>query len=186
MEQWQDVAGFEGILQVSDNARIKSMARLTTGVRNGAPIAQRRPETIMSPWIGNNGYLHVSPQIGGLRPKLLVHRLVAIAFVEGFRDGFSVNHINGVKTDNRPQNLEWVSLARNTQMQWDAGLVDLRGERNPMAKLTARKVRIIRGLLAKGASCNELAELAGVSASCITLIRNGDRWQSVVARSEAE
>lgn len=107
---------------------------------------------------------------------MLVHRLVGMAFVPGYEDGLTINHINGIKTDNRPENLEWVSLARNTQHQWETGLVDLRGEGQPGHKLTSKQVVYIRRLLAQGVPAHTLAVIAGVSDSLMALIRDGKRW----------
>jgi hypothetical protein len=118
-------------------------------------------------------------QINGKRKKFAIHRLVARAFVDGYDATLTVNHINGVKTDNRADNLEWVTLARNTAHQWEIGLVNLRGDANPQAKLTSGQVRIIRRLLRIGATAGELATLARVSDSLIDKINKGLRWSAL-------
>lgn len=118
---------------------------------------------------------------GGKRIKHLLHRLVAMAFVQGFQEGLTVNHIDGNKLNNSPENLEWVSLARNTQHQWESGLVDLRGEANPGAKLTSKRVIYIRRLLSQGIAAHTLAVVAGVSPSLIQLIADGKRWPQVTS-----
>lgn len=87
-----------------------------------------------------------------------------------------INHINGVKTDNAPENLEWVTNEDNVRHAWDTGLVDLRGEKQPGSKLTQKQVMVIRKLLRDGVSANSLSIVAGVSASLIDLIRDGKRW----------
>lgn len=118
---------------------------------------------------------------GGKRIKERVHRLVARAFVDGYADGLTVNHIDGNKLNNAASNLEWVSLARNTQHQWESGLVDLRGEANPMAKLTSKRVVYIRRLLAQGIPAHTIAVVAGVSNKMIIKIRDGHAWPTVTA-----
>jgi hypothetical protein len=149
----------------------------TSRTKNGKQqvFTSVRPSTEIKPWIGN-GYQIVSAKLGQIRPKVFVHRLVAMAFVPGFEDGLTVNHINGNKLDNRPENLEWVTLAQNTKHQWQTGLVDLRGEQHPSHKLTQKQVIHIRKALRSGVSANSLAIIAGVNASTIYLIEHGKRW----------
>jgi len=136
-------------------------------------------ETRLTPVLNNRGYLEVSVLFNKKRSKFSVHRLVAIAFVPGFEQSLTVNHINGDKLDNRPENLEWVTLAENTRHQWKTGLVDLRGENAPGHKLTQRQVIHIRKALRAGVSANSLAIIAGVNASTIYLIGKGKRWSSL-------
>lgn len=74
-----------------------------------------------------------------------------------------------------------MSLARNSQHQWECGLVDLRGEAHPGAKLSSKQVVYIRRLLAHGVAAHTLAVIAGVSDSTIAFIRDGKRWPGVTA-----
>lgn len=138
-----------------------------------------RPQTEIRPWVAKTGYHVVSAKLGDKRPKMFVHRLVALAFVPGFAEGLSVNHINGNKLDNRPENLEWLTLADNTRHQWRTGLVDLNGENAPRHKLTQRQVIHIRRALRAGIPANSLAIIAEVSPSTIHLIEKGKRWASL-------
>jgi hypothetical protein len=123
----------------------------------------------------NHGYLEVAVKISGKRIRATVHRLIGMAFVPGYAASLTINHINGIKTDNRVDNLEWVSLSRNTQHQWETGLVNLHGENHPSHKLTSKQVVYIRKLLAGGIPAHALAVIAGVSSSLIFLIRDGER-----------
>ena len=137
----------------------------------------------MSPFLGNHGYLLVAPKIGASRKKLLVHRLVAKAFVRGHFPDATVNHINGVKVHNVWTNLEWVSLAENTHLEWETGLVNLRGENHPTAKLSANQVHEIRRMLADGLTTDFVGRRFGVSASLISMISTGRRWASLPSAS---
>lgn len=178
-EEWLPVHGMEGILDVSNLARVRTRDRLCKFFRNGKIGTQDRRGCIISSCLTKSGYCEVSVKIDGIRKKFLVHRLVARAFVPGYGDGLSVNHINGVKTDNRPENLEWVTLAENTRHQWETGLVDIRGDKSPNRKLSSQRVRAIRSLLSSGIAANKLAVVAGVNPSTIYLIRDGKRWSDL-------
>lgn len=126
-----------------------------------------------------NGYLYVSIKVGDKRPKCSSHRIIAKAFVAGYQDGLHINHINGVKTDNRPENLEWVTNAENVSHAWQTNLVDLKGENAPGHKLTQKQVIEIRKALRLGVTANSISIIAGVNPSTIYLIEKGKRWASL-------
>lgn len=170
---------------VSSDGGIRTPAHESTYTRKRAGKEQTFtasfPERSLAPYMSKSGYLEVAAMKGGKRVKERVHRLVALAFVPGYSSGLTVNHIDGVKVNNKPDNLEWVSLARNTQHQWEIGLVDLRGDANPSKKLTSKQVVYIRRLLAQGVPSHTLAVIAGVSSSTVEMIRDGKRWPQVTA-----
>lgn len=134
------------------------------------------PERKLSQCAGRHGYLEVAASQGGKRIKHLVHRLIGMAFVSGYDPVLTINHIDGNKLNNSVNNLEWVSLAKNTQLQWETGLVDLRGENSPAHKLTTKQVVYIRKLLNQGIPAHTLAIIAGVSPGYVGMIQKGKRW----------
>lgn len=106
MEIWKDVVGYEGLYQVSTNGRVRSVGRVNS-------YGRRQKERIRRPTLNKNGYLYVCLRRDSESKNKLVHRMVAEAFIEN-PDGLrTVNHKNEVKTDNRADNLEWMSLADN-------------------------------------------------------------------------
>jgi len=183
MEVWKEVESKGVKWLVCSDGQIKTPEHTCEYVRtrNGKTQTMQShfSEKICTPYLTKTGYLEVSPKKSGKRIKHLVHRLVGIAFVSGYREDLTINHINGNKLDNRVENLEWVSLARNTQHQWETGLVNLRGERQPRSKLTSKQVVYIRQLLSQGIPAHTLAIIAGVSPSLIAFIRDGKRWPEV-------
>lgn len=95
-------------LEVSSLGRVRTVERI---VRRGPGDGRfALSPKILKPHILTTGYAQVQ---GARRQKHTVHRLVACAFVEGFASDLVVNHKNGVKTDNRPDNLEWVTSSEN-------------------------------------------------------------------------
>lgn len=185
MEDWKTIDSKGITLIVSNTGKVRVPSRETTytRTRNGKTktFSARLKEQDIAPQVMKTGYIEVSLRLNGVRTRHLVHRLVALAFCPGYQDGLCVNHINGVKTDNRAENLEWVSLARNTQHAWETGLVNTRGDNQPSAKLTSKRVAYIRKLLNMGISAHTIAIVAGVSNSLIDLIRDGKRWAGVEA-----
>ena len=188
LEEWKDVNwldGYQGILKVSSAGRVMRTAMTYETKNRWGPCLSSHPDKILSPYVERNGYPSVAIRVNKKRKRFLVHRLVARAFVPGYAPTLSVNHINGDKTDNRSENLEWVTFSRNTEHQWEIGLVNLRGDNHPSKKLTSGKVRIIRDLIRLGANCNQLAILADVSPSTIYFIRDGKRWSELIASYDA-
>ena len=183
MEEWKEVdwiEGYRGVLEVSDQGNVRRRAYSYECLgRWGTPHVTSKPARPMAPSNESHGYDVVAVQVDGRRKKFLIHRLVGRAFVPGFVEGLTINHINGIKTDNRSINLEWVTLSVNTKKQWEAGLVDTRGDSHPGRKLHSGQVRILRKLMRMGATAYELSILCGVTEQVVYGIKDGRRWSSV-------
>lgn len=171
-EEWATVESHAGFLEVSNLGRVRSLDSFRPG-RGAKPHPQLRKGKVLSPFIANNGYPTIAPKFGDSRKKLLVHRLVAKAFVPGYFDGATVNHIDGDKTNNTAGNLEWTTRADNTAHQWVTGLVNIRGERHPSAKLSNSDVGKVRSMFADGVSQAEIARQFAVSDTLIWAIKHG-------------
>lgn len=74
--------------------------------------------------INRNGYCKVTLQKDKYRKMFSVHRLVAQAYLKNYSNTLQVNHINGIKTDNRVENLEMVTAKENMQKAVEIGLFD--------------------------------------------------------------
>lgn len=113
-EIWKDISGFEGRYQVSDQGRVRSVARLQryTHWRTGEELFRQTKDRVVAAQLVNSGYQIVHLHRDNERKALLVHRLVAEAFLPG-QACETVNHINGQKTDNRASNLEWATYTEN-------------------------------------------------------------------------
>lgn len=127
--------------------------------------------------ISNKGYFEVNLYSDGVGKSFLVHRLVALAFIENPEKKPFVNHKNGIKTDNRADNLEWVTISENTKHAFEIGLrtaTKLFGSKNPNTKLSPFQVNEIKN--ATGVNQTALSIKYGVSRAQIQRILKGENW----------
>ena len=125
------------------------------------------------------GYLQIRAMIGDRRLHGLAHRLVWQHFFGDLPDGMVINHKNGIKDDNRPENLEVVTYSENMKHAHANRLLDQRGERNPAAKLSNLQVTEIREEHATGKyQQQELARRFNVTFQAISKIVKGRSRQS--------
>ena len=103
-------------------------------VSNQGRVRNAHTGLVLRPRKHNWGYQQVALFYKGQRKDCYIHDLVATAFVEGWREGLQVNHKNGVKTDNRAENLEWVTSSQNNQHARDVLLLEVK----PVALLDER------------------------------------------------
>ncbi|MDU0441564.1 NUMOD4 domain-containing protein [Staphylococcus haemolyticus] len=121
-EVWKDVPKFEGYYQVSNLGNIRSVERVVK-YRDGRKY--NYPSKLLKQRKDTNGYLQVSFNVNGNKSSHRTHRLVAETFlIKPEIDLISVNHIDGVKINNKLDNLEWVTYSENTKKGYDAGLFE--------------------------------------------------------------
>lgn len=140
IEQWKPIPGYEGYYEVSDYGNVKSLARIGKR-KDGTPNPIK--EKILKPCVNSNGYYYLNLCKDGNTKNVRVHRLVAISFLNS--SDLQVNHRNGIKTDNRLENLEWVSRSDNSKHAYALGLNKrIAGEKHPFSKLTQDQANEIR------------------------------------------
>jgi hypothetical protein len=110
-----------------------------------------------------------------------VHRLVALAFIENPRSLSTVNHKDGIKTNNKRDNLEWNSVAENHVHAFKLGLHTVGENRKAgrPVKLTESDVVEIKELILKGYGNSEIGHRFRVSCGCIYSIRVNKSWTHV-------
>lgn len=160
--EWRPIPGWEHY-SVSSDGKVKG------------------PYKFLKPQPDAQGYLCVCLSRGYKKQKLAsVHSLVLTAFVGARPQGMHGCHINGIRTDNRVENLKWGTPSENERDKVAHGTI-LACESHPMSKLTAEQVREMRTAYAAANGkrhwgCTEFARRFGVRATTVSLAARGIRW----------
>ena len=153
-EVWRDVKGYEGLYQVSNMGRVKSL--------------KWNKERFLKPGMDKDGYLLVTLCAGGKPKTLKVHRLVCEAFHENPDNKPQVNHINEDKADNRVCNLEWCTCKQNIN----------HGSRNERVSKPVGQYSLDGKLIKLWPSTIEVQRQAGFSQGNISQAANGKYKQA--------
>lgn len=179
-EIWKDIEGYEGKYQVSNLGRVRSLDFVVHNPGRGGDYFHKG--RILIPFREKTGYYRVSLINGdkSTKRKVFIHRLVAMAFVSGYKEGMQVNHIDENRINNRADNLEWVSCKQN---------INHRGHNRRMAITKGKKVMQIGEsgeVIATFTSLAEAGRVTGIKRENIGKVCNhrkgfvtagGFRWE---------
>ena len=170
LEEWKDIEEYEGMYQVSNYGNVKSLARQR---RNSKGVYMQK-EKLLSLTNTSTGYKKVELVKNGKKKSYKVHRLVAMAFIDNPENKPQVNHIDGNKTNNHVDNLEWVTSSENSIHAYKTGL-------NPNKKELNETVVV--AMYVNGTSKENIAKEFGVSNLVIKRIL---KENAVTLRTQSE
>lgn len=160
-EIWKDIPGWEGAYQVSNQGRVRN-----------------RKGLVLKPRVQWTGYDCAVLWRSSVPSRYYVHRLVCAAFIGPRPENYDVNHIDGVRLNNRVENLEYVTRSQNQLHRRVTGTAAI-GEMNGQSKLTAENVIEIRKLRKAGVKRITLASRYRVSVYLITAITSRKIWTHI-------
>lgn len=172
-ETWKDIPGYEGLYQVSDAGRVRSVGRTIRAVsRHGTQHTRTYKGRVLKPGRLPSG--HLSVVLGHGAPGVTIHSLVMLAFVGPCPEGMEVCHRDRNPTNNCLSNLRYDTRAENLRDEYAADC-------GAMAKLTCQQVHEIKDKLAQGPRGigRKLAVEYGVTESAISDIKHGRSWKWV-------
>lgn len=116
-EVWKDIPKYEGLYQVSNLGRVRSLDKIVCNKRG----TYKRIGKIKAISNASYGYKSVGLCKDGIRKTWLIHILVAKSFIPNILGKKTINHINCDKTDNRVRNLEWATVSENIKHAYNNG-----------------------------------------------------------------
>lgn len=160
----RDVIGYEGLYAVTKEGRVWSY----------------RANRFMKTTPDSKGYVIMDLNRNGKRFSVSLHRLIAIAFVVNPNNLPVINHKNGIKSDNRAENLEWCTQSENNQHAYDTGLAHgMKGTKHWNVKLIESNVIEIRNSVSHGVRRMILAKKFGVTRTTIGDIIRRRSWTHI-------
>ena len=183
-ENYSNISGYEGLYQVSNTGKVKSLLRLESfpsAKVKGRNFTRKRRERILSPAPDKDGYLKVVLCKNSILENFFVHRLVISAFKQNLTNLPQINHIDGNKLNNTIENLEWCSSSHNNYHRYRLNLIDIKkisGENHWNSKLKEEDIlKIIEKWESGSISQRKIAIEYKVSKSTISKIIRKENWR---------
>jgi hypothetical protein len=185
MEVWKKIPRFNNEYEISSLGKIRSLKAVIIR-SNGKPYT--RKSKVLKPDTKHSGYCIGAVRVNKKMMSYKIHRLVAEMFIPNPEKKPTVNHINGVKSDNRVENLEWNTMLENVRHAHENGHTNvLAGENVGNSVATEKQVLEIRKYVKKQRDIGnarygrqKLCDRMGLSVSCVKDIILGRSWKHLL------
>lgn len=177
-EEWKPLKGYETIYEVSSFGNVRSLTRI---IRHHGDSKSRREGRLIKPHVNKWGYPCFLATKNLVRKLITVHRAVALTFHPNPENKSEVNHKNGIKHDNRSDNLEWMTHQENVIHSYKIlGKKNSLGEANGRSVLKDKDVKEIRAWWKTGdVTIADLCRVWGVTRTVISFCVKNKTWRHV-------
>lgn len=170
-EIWKDIEGWEKFYKISNLGNVKSLKRIIVDC-NGRKISLK--ERILKLGKNPKGYSFCILCNGNITKTICIHRMVAKYFIPNINNKLEINHLNGIKSDNKLTNLEWVTRSEN--MLYSFNILGLKSNNKgktgilcknskPVSQFTKNNI-----LINEFVSISEASIITGINRSCIEFV----------------
>lgn len=178
-EIWKVAYNTNGLYLVSNKGNVKRSEGFVKNNKNGG--VRKVGGKNLKPKTKSNGYLEVNLSFGGgLSKSFYVHILVASSFIKRIPEGYTVNHKNGIKSDNRLDNLEIITYSENMRHSYDVlgrKRSFPKGEGSHFSKLKSEDVKKILDVISKGElTQKEVGNMFNISQSHVSRLKLKRSW----------
>ena len=162
--EMKEITGYEGLYSITKDGRVWSH------------YSDGFIKTRLNDWGYKMARLYKNKKV----KTLCIHKLLGTVFIDNPENKPQINHKNGIKTDNRIENLEWVTRSENVKHSYDIGLQGCNhGEYSGKAKLEESQVIEIKQMLRNNETLKSISKRFGVSIGAISHIKHERTWRRV-------
>ena len=175
MEIWKSIKGYEDKYQVSNFGRVKSLKRVVPHKLYGTKVV---PERFLKAYLRSHGYYCISLWNNNSKTDKYIHRLLAIYFITNPNNYPCINHIDGNKTNNSINNLEWCTIKQNNEHSYANGLNSL-NRKIKVCSYTTNECVIYRSIRQASININKNPDYLHVALKRNKFSNNEYHWELV-------